>query len=152
MLLSHIKLFQKAKKGLELVLLPHFLHNYLRKIFLLIYSTTWLNVMVWLSLLCEILGNVCIVIVCWPGCDVLNFEINLICLIKPFFLHDQKLKTKMSVSWEWKDLLRSNKKHFSSFLNGFHWRKKREPDSHNTRGAFITQSIFDVRYLSTTRM
>ena len=29
-----------------------------------------------------------IVIVCWPGCEVTNFEINHIFLIKPFFLHD----------------------------------------------------------------
>ena len=27
----------------------------------------------------------CIAIVCFPGCDVVNFEINLIFLIKPFF-------------------------------------------------------------------
>ena len=26
----------------------------------------------------------CIAIVCFPGCDVMNFEINLIFLIKPF--------------------------------------------------------------------
>ena len=37
----------------------------------------------------------CIVIVCEPGCDVRNFEINLIFLIKPFFLHDQNVKTKI---------------------------------------------------------
>ena len=37
----------------------------------------------------------CIVIVCKPGCDVLNFEVKLIFLIKPgFFLQDQKIKTK----------------------------------------------------------
>ena len=33
-----------------------------------------------------------IVIVCWPGWDVINFEINLVFLIKPFFLDDQKFK------------------------------------------------------------
>ena len=27
----------------------------------------------------------CIVIVCYPGCDVINFEVNLIFLIKLFF-------------------------------------------------------------------
>ena len=46
----------------------------------------------WLPLLCEILGNMFTVIVCWPGWDVINFEINLVFLIKPFFLHDQKFK------------------------------------------------------------
>ena len=50
----------------------------------------------------------------------LNCEINLIFLIKPFFLHGQKIKTKSWISWERKELLRWNKKHFSSFLKGFH--------------------------------
>ena len=36
----------------------------------------------------------CIVIVCQAGFEVINFEINLVFLIKPFFLNDQKLKTK----------------------------------------------------------
>ena len=35
-----------------------------------------------------------IVIVCKPGCDVINFEDNFIFLIKPFFLHDQKSQDK----------------------------------------------------------
>ena len=43
----------------------------------------------------EIVGNMCIVIVCYPGYDVINFEINLIFLIKPLFLYDQKVKTKI---------------------------------------------------------
>ena len=41
--------------------------------------------MVWWSLLLEILGNICIVIVYCPVFDVVNFEINLSFLIKPFF-------------------------------------------------------------------
>ena len=36
-----------------------------------------------------------IVIVCQTGCDVKNFEINFIFLIKLFLLHDQKVKTKI---------------------------------------------------------
>ena len=50
-----------------------------------------------LLLVCDILGNMCIAIVCKPGCDVLNFEVDLIFLIfliKPLFLHDQKILTK----------------------------------------------------------
>ena len=43
----------------------------------------------------------------------MDFEINLIFLIEPFFLHDQ------ISSWEQKELLRWNKKHFWSFLKGF---------------------------------
>ena len=37
----------------------------------------------------------CIVILCQPGCDVINFAINLIFLTESFFLHDQKVKTKI---------------------------------------------------------
>ena len=50
--------------------------------------------MVWLLLLPDILGNMCVAIVCQPGRGVMNFEINLIFLIKPFFLHDQKVMIK----------------------------------------------------------
>ena len=46
----------------------------------------------------------CIAIVCEPGCDVMNFEVNV--LIKPFFLHDQKGMTKMQIPREQKELLR----------------------------------------------
>ena len=38
----------------------------------------------------EILGNICITIVCFPDCDVINFEINLIFLIKSFFSMPKK--------------------------------------------------------------
>ena len=55
----------------------------------------------------------CIEIVCEPGCDVMNFEVKLIFLIKPFSLRDQKVVTKTYMSWEQKQLLRWNKKHFS---------------------------------------
>ena len=34
----HIRLFKKIKRGLELISLPHFLPNFWRKIFLLLYS------------------------------------------------------------------------------------------------------------------
>ena len=37
-LLSHVKHFKKTKRGLELVSLPRFLHEFLKKIFLLLYS------------------------------------------------------------------------------------------------------------------
>ena len=57
-------------------------------------SINWPNFIVRLSLICEILNNMCVVILCEPGCVVINFEINLIFLIKPFFLHSQKVKTK----------------------------------------------------------
>ena len=47
----------------------------------------------------------------------MDFEINLIHPIELFFLHDQKVMSK--IPWEWKELLRWNKKHLSSFLKDF---------------------------------
>ena len=36
----------------------------------------------------------CIAIVCFQGCDVINFEINLIFQIKSFFYMTKKLRKK----------------------------------------------------------
>ena len=33
----------------------------------------------------ETMGNMCIATVCFPGCDAISFEINIIVLIKPFW-------------------------------------------------------------------
>ena len=43
---------------------PHFLHEFLRKMFLMLHSINWPNFIVWLPLLLEILGNMCIMVVC----------------------------------------------------------------------------------------
>ena len=40
----------------------------------------------------------------------MNFEINLIFLIKPFFLHEQTVMIKTNISWEWRELLIWKKK------------------------------------------
>ena len=48
----------RKKKGLELVSLVHFLHDFLGKIFLLLSSITCSNFIAWLPLLREILDNV----------------------------------------------------------------------------------------------
>ena len=41
-----------------------------------------------------------IAIVCLSGCDVINFEIDLIFVIKLFFLHDQNVKTKLKYQFK----------------------------------------------------
>ena len=61
----------------------------------MVCSINWPNFILWLPLIREILSNMCVVIRCEPGCDVINFEINFIFLVKPFFLHTQKVKTKI---------------------------------------------------------
>ena len=47
---------KKTKRGLELVFLPHFLHDFLRKLFILLYSINWPNLFAWLPLLVAIIG------------------------------------------------------------------------------------------------
>ena len=42
----------------------------------------------------EIFGNMCITIVCFTSCDVINFEIDLIFLIRPFFYMTKTLRQK----------------------------------------------------------
>ena len=86
--------FDILDKDLEIVAPAHFVYDFSTKMFLMSYSINWPNFIVWLPLLLEILGNMCIAIVCWPGCDVMDFEIKFIFLIKPLFLHDQKFITK----------------------------------------------------------
>ena len=51
-------------------------------------------------------------------------KLTFIFLINLIFPHDQKVKTKMLISWERKELLRRNKKHSSWFLKGYRWSKK----------------------------
>ena len=66
MLFPDIKLFEKIKRCPELVYLPHFLHGFWIKIFLLLYSINWPNFIFGLFLFREILGNVYIIIVSQP--------------------------------------------------------------------------------------
>ena len=64
--------FEFLEKGLGIDYPSYFVYNFSRKMFLMLYSTNWPNFIFWFA------------IVSFPGCDVKNFEINLICLIKPF--------------------------------------------------------------------
>ena len=82
------------------------------------YSINWLNFISWLPLLLEILDNMCIVIVWFPDCDVIDFEINLIFLMKLFFYMTKKsrqnlniLRTKKSCQGEVKCIFH----HFKNF-------------------------------------
>ena len=111
-----IILFLK-KRGLELLSLLYFLHDFWREIFLLIYSINWPSFNFQLPLLCEILGNMCIVC-------VMNFEIYLFFLFKSFYHCEQKVITNNLMSWKPKELLRWNKKHFLSFSKSFQWSKE----------------------------
>ena len=80
------------------------------------YSLLTDQISVRLSLLLDILGNMCIAVVCFPCCGVIIFWNWSDLSNQAIFLHDRKVKAKSWISWEWKELLRWNKKHFSSFL------------------------------------
>ena len=86
--------FDFLDEGLGIVSPAHFVYDFSTKMFLMLYSINWPNFIAWLPLLLEILGNMCIAIVYYPGCDVMDFEVNLIFLIEQFFLHAQKAMTK----------------------------------------------------------
>ena len=74
-----------VEKVVGIVSQLHLVCDFLRKMFLLLYSMNWPIFIVWLSLLLEILVTMRIAIVCFSGCDVINIKINLIFLIKLFF-------------------------------------------------------------------
>ena len=111
--------FDVFKKNSGIVSPSCFVYVFSRKIFLVLYSLTWPIFFFWLLLLLQIFDNIYIAIVCFTGCNVINFGVNLNFLTKPVFLHDRKLETKISISWEQREILRWIKKHISSFLKCF---------------------------------
>ena len=109
--------FDFSKKGQELVSSQHFVYDFSRKLFLMLYSINWANLIVWLPLILEISGNLCILIVCYPVCDVVNFKIIFAFLLTRF--PDQQSRAKIEIPQKRKELLRCNKKQLSSFLKNF---------------------------------
>ena len=112
--------FNFLEKGLEIVSSLNFGYDLSRKMSLILCSISWPNFINWLSLLREIFGNMCIEIVCFPGCDVINFEINLIMEVILSF------ESGHFCTW-WKSKDRQKFKYldnkFQLFLNGFQWAK-----------------------------
>ena len=68
--------------------------DFSRKIFLMLHSINWPHFVVRLSLLVEISGSMCIVIICYPVCDVMSLEIFLSYLNKTFFCMTKKSEQK----------------------------------------------------------
>ena len=96
----------------------HFVYNYSKKMFLVLYLINWTNLILWLSVRLKIFGNMYIVIICFSVCDVINFEINIGFVIKPFYYMTKKFRTKTWMSLAQKEFFRWNEKHFSLFLKG----------------------------------
>ena len=84
---------------------------------------SWSNFIVWLLLPLEILGNMCITIVCEPRCDVIKFEINLIFLIKPFCYMTKKSRQKLKYLENENSLWDEIKSIFHHFLKAFSCQK-----------------------------
>ena len=88
--------FEFFKKGVGLVSPPHWVHDLKKKCFVILDSINWPDFILWLPLLLEIFGNMCILIVCYPVCDVISFEIYLSYPVKLFSYltknSEQKLK------------------------------------------------------------
>ena len=66
--------FNFSEKSLGLISPPHFVYDFSRKLFLMLHSINWPNFIFWLSLLLEILDNMCIAIIFYPGCDVIKLS------------------------------------------------------------------------------
>ena len=77
--------FDFLDKGLRNVSPGHFVYDFPIEMFLLLYSINWPNFIACLLLLLDILSNICIAIACYPGCDIMDFETNLIFLIERGF-------------------------------------------------------------------
>ena len=88
--------FDFLEKGLEIVSPLHFVHDISRKIFLMLCFIDWQNLTAWLHVLLELLGNMFIGTVCFPGYGIINFEINLIILIETFFYMTKNLTQKIN--------------------------------------------------------
>ena len=60
----------------------------------------------------------CIATACFLGCDVINFEINPISLIRPFFYITKMSRQKFKYLQNEKSFYGEIKKHFLLFLKG----------------------------------
>ena len=71
----------------------------------ILYSINWPNLIVWLSLLFELLGKMCIAIFYFPSCYVINFEIYLIFLNQPLFIRGRLLVLILSLDLRYQKIL-----------------------------------------------
>ena len=69
-----------SEKVLGIVSPSHFANDFSRKMFLRLYNYQ----IAWLPLLLRYWAIFVLSIICFPDCDVINFQINLIFLIRPF--------------------------------------------------------------------
>ena len=110
----------------------HFVHDFSRKIFFRLCSINLLYFNVWLPLFQVICWNIVIILVCFPVCDVTNFETDFSFLIKLFFY----MTKKPGQNW--------NKKSFWLNFKGISIARKRL----RPKSAFLTRSLTRFRKCS----
>ena len=87
--------FNFSEKGRGLVSSPHSVYDFSKKkMILMLHSIYWPNFIVWLPFFLEILGNMCIAIVCWPGCDIKKIWNWPHLFNQAVLIHGKKVKTK----------------------------------------------------------
>ena len=107
--------FDFSENGLGIVSPPYFMYDFPRKKFLMLHSINWSHSIVWLPLFHEILSNMCIPIVCFPGCDVINIEIKLI-----FSLSSLNMTKKSRQKFKYLENEKSFKVKSKAFSNHFY--------------------------------
>ena len=105
-----------------------FLHHILcmifsRKMLPMLYSINWTKFNAWLPLLLEISDIMYSAIVCFPGWDVTNFEINLIFLIRLFLYITKKSRRKFE-NLQKEMSFKGKIKSISHYFKGFSFAKK----------------------------
>ena len=99
----------------------HFVYDFSRKMFLMLCSIKWPSFIVWFR---QYLNYNCLLTKLWCHKIWIHHLFN-----QAVLLHDQKVKTKLLISWEWKKLSRWNEKRFSSFWKGFQLPHCHRPES-----------------------
>ena len=83
----------------------------------LLTNFNYSNFIVWLLFFHKILGHICIIIICFSVCDVINFEIKL--SYQVFFLYDQKSLNKYLNIFRTKRVFEMRWKVFFIIFKGF---------------------------------
>ena len=112
---------------------------------------------IWLPILLEVLGNMFIAIVCFAGCEAINFEINLIFLIKAIHYITKKsrqkyLETKKSFWGEIKSIFHHFWKAFSCNKLSQTWECAFNPFSTNVPLLYFLKISENVRFCEVFRV
>ena len=125
-------IFEFLQKSLRIVSPPHIMLNSSRKTFLNYILLTYQVYMFdcfekyLRKILCKISGHMCVAIVSFSGCDFMNFETNVIFLMKPFFYMTKKSRQKLKYLENKEDLQAEVK----SIFHHFQWTFSCQTSSH----------------------